>query len=319
MDGDGRKLRSVTIAEASAFVRQDYHFSSHFIIFSRLFSSLSLVFDGIRDRLARLMGDGRAGAFTCVLFLGSIFYGLSQGALGEVFFGYVSSSLKQVVSQTGFTVRSIRVSGLASLNITKVLEVAEIDQSLPLFFLNIDSLRERLSQVPLVKSVAIRKYYPDGLSVGVVEASPEVLWQLNGTVFVASHDGQLISPLQETLDSDLPLVVGPDAGPHIPEFLGMLAAAPELRKVIKAGVWVGGRRWTLSLSNGLDVFLPEGDVSAALERLANLVRDKHVLDSAIVSIDLRQSDRVILGLSDEALLARIESQKQRNKARGVRA
>jgi cell division protein FtsQ len=319
MDGDRRKLRSVAIGDGSAFVRQDYHFSSHFLIFLRLAYSLLVPLNEVRERLARLMGDGRAGAFTCILFICSIFLGLSQGGSGEALLGYFSASVRQIVFQTGFTVRSITVSGLSSLDIVDVLDTANVDRSLPLFLINIDSLRERLSHLPLVRGVSIRKFYPDGLSVGVVEASPEVLWQVNGSVFVASRDGQLIAPLREAVDGNIPLVVGADAGPHIPEFLAMLSSAPELRDCIKAGVWVGGRRWTLNMTNGVDVFLPEGDVSSPLERLMSLIHDRHVLDAAIVSIDLRQSDRVTLGLSDSALLGRIESQKQKNKVKGVRA
>jgi len=304
---------------APAFVRRDHHFFSYFHLVVRFFSFLSFLFNELRSRLAYVLREGRAGVFTLALFFLSIFFGMSQGASGEVILSYFSSSLRHVVGQTGFTVRSITVSGLTSLDISKVLDAANIDRSYPLFFLNIDSVRERLARLPLVRSVSIRKYYPDGLSVGVVEASPDALWQIDGSVFFASHDGQLIAPLQETVDKNLPLVVGPDAGPHIAEFLAMMAATPDLPKYVKAGVWVGGRRWTLSLTNGVDVFLPEGDVSPALNRLVKLIRDRNILDSAIVSVDLRQSDRVILGLSDNAFLERLESQKLKNKARGVHA
>jgi len=47
-----------------------------------------------------------------------------------------------------------------------------------------------------------------------------------------------------------------------------------------------------------------------------MVRDKKILDRDIVSVDLRQSDRVTLRLTEAAANARVELLKARAKAKG---
>ncbi len=85
---------------------------------------------------------------------------------------------------------------------------------------------------------------------------------------------------------------------------------------MRAGIRVGDRRWTLKLNNGSEVILPEEEADKALARFAAMVRDKKILDRDIVSVDLRQSDRVTLRLTEAAANARVELLKARAKAKG---
>jgi cell division protein FtsQ len=55
--------------------------------------------------------------------------------------------------------------------------------------------------------------------------------------------------------------------------------------------------------------LPETSVEAALDRLAELDRDKKILSRDITAIDLRLPDRVTVRLSDAVAQARDEALK----------
>ncbi len=80
----------------------------------------------------------------------------------------------------------------------------------------------------------------------------------------------------------------------------MLDLAPELKAHIRAGILTGTRRWNLKLDNGLDVKLPEDGLPEALRRLTALIKEQHLLDKDILSLDMRQPDRLVLRLTEEA-------------------
>ena len=113
----------------------------------------------------------------------------------------------------------------------------------------------------------------------------------------------------------LPLVVGSGAATRAREFLALLDAHPEIREQVRASVLVAERRWNLKLKNGLDVRLPEADVPRALDTLAELDRDRHLISRDITAIDLRLPDRVSVHLSDEAAQAREDALKDKTAKR----
>jgi cell division protein FtsQ len=67
-----------------------------------------------------------------------------------------------------------------------------------------------------------------------------------------------------------------------------------LAEKVSASVRVGDRRWNLRMSNGTDVMLPEGHVTAALDHLMQLQREHAVLERPLAAIDLRLPDRLVL-------------------------
>ena len=88
--------------------------------------------------------------------------------------------------------------------------------------------------------------------------------------------------------------MGKEAPQHASELLEFLGAAPELMPMVKAAVWVGGRRWNLRLRGDIDVRLPEEDPKAAWMRLAEYERTHRLLDRDVQVLDLTAPDRLIV-------------------------
>jgi len=154
------------------------------------------------------------------------------------------------------------------------------------------------------------------LQITVTERDAFALWQREGQVSVISADGTVVAPLAADWHfALLPLVVGPGAAARAREFLALLDSHPDLRQQVRASVLVAQRRWNLKLKNGLDVRLPETDVPRALDTLAELDRDNHLISRDITAIDLRLPDRVSVHLSDEAAQAREEALKDKTAKR----
>jgi cell division protein FtsQ len=67
-----------------------------------------------------------------------------------------------------------------------------------------------------------------------------------------------------------------------------------------AALRVGDRRWTLKLSSGIDVLLPDAGVDDALKTLIALESERSLLEREIAAVDLRLADRVSVRIRDKA-------------------
>jgi len=204
----------------------------------------------------------------------------------------------------GFPISAVTITGQSRLRERELLDAAGVGPRNSLPFLDATAVRERLMQVPLVKSARVMKLYPDRLVIAIEERQPSALWQRDGRIAVISEDGVPIDELRDQRYLGLPFVVGEGAQKRLLEFHMLLGRAGDLAHRIKAGVLVAGRRWNFEMTNGVTVKLPEMDPFGALDTLARLQREARILDKDVMSIDLRLSDRVSVRLTEEAAAAR---------------
>jgi cell division protein FtsQ len=170
--------------------------------------------------------------------------------------------------------------------------------------------------MPLVKSASVSKLYPSRLLVEVEERRPFALWQKEGLVQIVAADGIPIDDMHDARFAELPMVVGDGANERLDEYVALLDAAGDLRSRIRAGILVAKRRWTLKMTNGVEVALPELDPQAAVVQLAQLQREARVLDKDILALDLRVKGRLVARISEEAAQARAELSAHKPKAKG---
>ncbi len=245
------------------------------------------------------------------------------GGFGAVMGGHYdrftreNGSLRDVAARAvGLGVERITISGLVELHPNEVLEVAGIDPRSSTVFFDAAEARERLAGQPLIEEASIRKLYPGEIAIQLREREAFALWQLNGEISIISSDGTIIDRMRDARFAHLPLVVGPEANLKARDYAALLAEAGSIRSRIRGATLVSGRRWTLKLDNGLDVRLPETDAAEAMRRLDRLAREHRILDKDVISIDLRQADRVTVRLTEEAAAARAEMLKNRPKPKG---
>jgi cell division protein FtsQ len=266
----------------------------------------------IEQRLPRGLGT----FLTLGLFAATIGYGIIRGGHYDALVNAFGPPDVAIARASGFGLDRITITGLNALTAREVLYTAGIDAHDSLFSVDAEAVRARLLAMPLVREATVRKLFPDGLQITLVEREPYALWQRQGEVFVISADGKPIDTLRDERFLSLPLVVGEGANERAVAFAKLLEAQPTLKPHIRAGVLVGQRRWTLKLDNGIDVRLPEDDVDAALSRLATLIKDRVLLDKEVLSVDLRKADRVVLRLTEEGAAALAEAQKSKSKGKG---
>jgi len=137
------------------------------------------------------------------------------------------------------------------------------------FAVDLDRLRAELGALPWVKTVEVRKRWPDRLEVSIVEYRPLARW---GDKRMLSENGELF-PAPKGLGSRLPLFVGPDS--RAPDMVAFHAQARPL--FLGSGLQVSEVRlsargsWSLLLSDGTDVEVGRNDEEHRLQRFAHLL------------------------------------------------
>ena len=96
------------------------------------------------------------------------------------------------------------------------------------------------------------------------------------------------------------LLGGPGAPEHVGELLLLLAYEPTVARQLRSAVWVGQRRWNLVLNNDVEIWLPEEDAVAALQKLVKLDGDYKLLGREFGVVDLRLPDKLYLRKRSQA-------------------
>jgi cell division protein FtsQ len=213
---------------------------------------------------------------------------------------HVEQGAWMLTANAGFAVRNVYLEGRSRTPLTDIRGALAVSHGSPILALDMGELRERLEKLPHVKQASIDRALPDTLYVRIVERAPVALWQHDSKVSLVDDEGTVMEDTDIAPYHALPLVVGDGAPKHVHELLAMLGSEPDLMKQVKAAVRVGDRRWNLHLAQGIEVKLPEQGESQAWKDLAQLSRERRLLDRNIKAVDMRAPDRVFIRLSPDA-------------------
>ncbi len=288
MDGGGRVVYALNVNKTD--VLMEVPLVSALPRLYRRFLRFMFEFVFIRLHIPR-----HFGSFAVLLFFFvTVLYGLSSS-------GHMGMIIKTVVSDIGFVVTDVDISGNKRLVKQEVLKILGLDIAPSIFTFDVDKARSLLEQQAWVRSVNIQKIYPNRVLISLEEREPYAIWQHDGIMDIIDHTGHIIVPFKGNAVLGLPLVVGQGAQNAAKMFIQTLSGYPQFFSRVRAFVRVGDRRWDLVLDNGVRVMLPEQD---AFERLSFLIKTGAVQDfftRDILSVDLRLADRITVSLSDEAL------------------
>ncbi len=249
---------------------------------------------------------GTAGALA--FLSATVFYALVVG-------GYAHTVSESLTSAAGFEIAAVKLSGQKETTEFEILEALEIQAGTSLALFDAAAARERLSRIPWIETVSVKKLYPGTLQVSIDERDAFALWQRGDSLSVIDAKGQVISDDVDGRYANLLMLVGHGAQHRGAEILDALGAVPELRSRVRAARLVSDRRWDLLLENGITVRLPEQDVARALDDVMRMDNETGLLTRDITVVDIRLPDRVVVRLTDEAALRRDAEMKTRSKVR----
>jgi cell division protein FtsQ len=266
--------------------------------------------------LAPLTWPGAGFCLAAALLIATGVYGAVRGGHYDAFVASEGAPPDIIAKALGFGIEAVTIAGQSELAESEILAVAGIGPKNSLAFLDVAKVRERLRSLPLVKEASVTKLYPDRLLIEIEERQPFALWQKDGLVNIVAADGMPLDAMRDQRFVHLPLVVGAGANKRLGEYLTLLEAAGGLREKIRAGMLVSERHWTLKMTNGVDVLLPEINPAAALASLNQLQRQSRILDKDVISLDMRQPGRLAARLTEDAASARAESMAHKTKSKG---
>lgn len=197
-------------------------------------------------------------------------------------------------ADSGFAVRDILVDGRRRTSPDALRRALRLERGAPILAFDAQAARRRLEALPWIRQASVERQLPDVVHLRLVERRPLAIWQHDGVFTLIDTGGVPIPLARFDAFRGLVVVVGADAPAEAPALFRVLAREPALADRVQAAVRIGGRRWSLHLKGGLTVHLPEDDPAGAWKRLARLDKQYGLLARALVTIDLRYSDRVIL-------------------------
>ena len=219
---------------------------------------------------------------------GAAFLGSSLFDVGEAF----NRSADAAVSELGFGVSAIEVSGVSGARAAEVRAQIMPEGRHSLLALDPDDVRARIEGLGWVEHARVRRLWPSTLKVDVVRRQAYARWQENGAIAVIDSNGERLLAERAADHNELPLVVGKGAGPAAQPLLIALEELPQVRARLRALVRVGDRRWNVELTSGTRIALPQQDPQLALSTLEGLQVRHALLDRPVAEIDLRAPGRV---------------------------
>jgi cell division protein FtsQ len=215
-------------------------------------------------------------------------------------YGKTTRGLKALTIAAGFGVKRITVEGQQHSTDAEIARALGAGPGGFMLAFDTDAAKERLEQVPWVKHAQVMRLLPSTLQVVIEERVPFAVWQSKGKTYVVDSEGTVIAPAVREAYAELPFVVGEGAGKNAAVLFDTLKRFGALTEQMIAAMRVGDRRWTLKLSSGIDVMLPDDGVDDALKTLIALDQERGLLERDIAAIDLRLADRVSVRVRDKA-------------------
>lgn len=178
-----------------------------------------------------------------------------------------------------------------------------MDILLPVSVLDTDlaDLRDLVLGLNAVKSASVR-FAEDGvLEVRIVERIPAMVWRDLNRIYLLDENGVTVAEVpRRSVRSDLPLVVGTGASTALLEAREMFSILEPMDTQVLGLVRMGERRWDVVFENSV-VKLPALGAANALRELMDMQAQTNILERDASVIDMRDPNRTVLRLSEDAL------------------
>lgn len=209
---------------------------------------------------------------------------------------HIEDASRAVISViTPFKLADITVEGRDYVTREAILAALDVKAGDSLLGIDLQAARHRLESIDWVASATVERRLPDTLYVTLKERRAVAIWQNGSEYTLIDENGRTVRASRMPPGAEsLLLLGGPGAPEHVGDLLLLLTYEPKVAKQLRAAVWVGQRRWNLILKNDVEIWLPEEDAVAALQRLGKLDTDYKLLSREFGVIDLRLPDKLYL-------------------------
>ncbi len=235
------------------------------------------------------------------LFSATFLISASLGSWWLISNNWIDNSLDKIkwktislLSKSGFKLSEILVVGRVQTSEKALLQVMRLGRGAPILTYDLKAARQRIEELPWVRYARVERMLPDKIFLSLEESLPLAVWQNKGKFSLIDERGDIIRNVDLKKFKDLMVVVGKGAAKNTAELFSLLETQPELKRLVKTAVWIGGRRWNLRMLEEIKVRLPEKNADDALARLAEYEKLHQILGQNIKTVDLRFPDRLVI-------------------------
>lgn len=219
----------------------------------------------------------------------------SEGWLGTAQGRLDSASRWVVAAVTPFKLAEVTIDGRKYIEPEVVKTALDVTIGESLLGIDLQAARRRLEAIEWVADATVERRLPSAIHVSLKERHAVALWQNGNEYTLIDETGRAVRASSMPAGADQLLLLGGAAAPeHVVDLLLLLAYERSVARELRAAIWVGQRRWTLVLKNGVEIWLPEEDAVAALQRLVKLAAQYKLLGGEFGTVDLRLPDKLYL-------------------------
>lgn len=258
----------------------------------------------------------RAGVPFCITLAFGTWY-LSDDARRGAIELAVAETRASIETRPEFMVNLMAVDGAKDELATYIREALPLDFPVSSFDLDLDAMRETVSDIPAVKTAAVRIRPGGVLEIDVEQRKAVVLWRSDEGLALVDKNGYYVAgATSRHARPDLPLIAGKGADAHVGEALNLIDAARPLGKRLRGLVRMGERRWDVVLDREQRIMLPVENPQRALERVIALEGAQDILSRDVARVDMRLAHRPTVQMTPLAAEERTAQQaafRARNK------
>ncbi|MCJ8319657.1 MAG: cell division protein FtsQ/DivIB [Colwellia sp.] len=235
--------------------------------------------------------------------------------LGVVFFIVVIISMfagswfitKKMIAEEGAPVTSLVITGEMPYTIRQdILSAVETIDLGNFFQVNVNEVQQKVSQLPWVYSVSVRKHWPNELKIYVVDQLPVAQW--NGD-FLINSDGKTFQADITRLKKRLPQFFGPEGTElmALENFNNLNRLLDFSDLAIDELVLSERFSWQLTLSDGVLLNLGREDRIERIQKFMDIypiIKEKKEDNQQVNYIDLRYDTGVAVGWKSTATKSR---------------
>ena len=221
-----------------------------------------------------------------------------------------AAAREAVMDRPQFLITRIDIPDVSADLAEQIRETSLVTLPVNSLEVNVAAVRDRVESLAAVERARVRAVAGGVLEIRAIERIPVAIWRGPDGLQLVDQNGVRVAEIDSRLRrADLPLIAGAGAEGQVPEALSLLAEARPIAARIRGLVRVGERRWDMVLDRDQAIRLPETDPMGALRRVLALQAADQALDRDISVLDLRNPERPMLRLTEEALaeLARVKA------------
>lgn len=201
--------------------------------------------------------------------------------------------------KAAFPIKRIVFTGNKHLTVDELRALAGIHSNESLITLPGKKISQRILKSPWIKSVRVRKEFPETLSIVVSEVVPFALLDVNGHVFLTDDKGTFLEELKDNPIPFLPIITG-DPFKEKEGFSDALTLAKTMNDMgfsserDQIEIVLSKPQEITSIIDGTVIKIGAGEYREKLERLLELEEEIQKRKIPVDYIDLRFANKVVV-------------------------